>query len=57
MLLNCSFIRYFVCQTYAEIILELCLFETEKYSFCNVVDLVVVFFATVFVALFLSLYF
>ena len=32
MLSNCSLIRFFVCQTYAVTLLELCLFETGKES-------------------------
>ena len=56
MLSYCSLI-FFVCQTYAVIILKLCLFETGKSIFQEIVQLVVVLFAaefTLFVVVYLS---
>ena len=49
MLLHCSLIRFFVCQTYIVILSELCLFETERivflggctdgcYLLCNIIN-------------------
>ena len=40
---------FFVCQTYTAIILELRLFETEKESFQEIVQLVVIFFVLEFI--------
>ena len=50
-LLYCSLIRSFVCQTYVRIILELHLFLMEKDFLKEFVDLIVVFLAMEFVLL------
>ena len=49
MLSHCSLVHFFVCQTYTVIILEPRLFETEKESFQEIVQLVVIFFVVEFI--------
>ena len=44
---------FFVCQTYAVILLEIYLFETEKILFQDIVKLIVVLFAAEFVVCFI----
>ena len=50
---HCSLIHFFVCQTYAVILLKLCLFEMGKGVFQEIVQLIVILFAAEFVVCFI----